>query len=164
MRRLAISLIPVLIAVTGCDTRQVHTAKAYGMVDRAPQTSDKGYVEFFTHTSDAPVPIFQVDAKDHPHVVGGVGLRPGDRYSKVRYEGDITSRLRVAVPPGNSTFMFERDGQRVKIPVVAGQVTPVEIYYARLQNGDLFDFYTIDANVMSPRPAGEEPNPRSKKK
>jgi hypothetical protein len=114
-------------------------------------------VEFYTHEADAPVPIFRLDSKDRPHVVGAVGLRPGDRYSKIRYEANVTTKLRVAVPPGNSTFMFEREGQRVRVPVVAGQVTPVEIYYARLQKGDLFDFYSIDADVLPSRPATDEP-------
>jgi hypothetical protein len=152
----------LMLAVTGCDTREVRTAKAYGMVDRAPQLADKGYVEFYTHESDAPVPIFRLDGKERPHILGAVGLEPGDRYSRVRYGTDVARKLRVALPPGDTTFMFEREGQRVRVPVVAGQVTPVEIYYARLQKGDLFDFYTIDVDVLPSRAVTEEPSRKRK--
>ncbi|MDB6033014.1 MAG: hypothetical protein JWM16_3352 [Verrucomicrobiales bacterium] len=164
IRSLAICLMPVLVAVVGCDTRQVHSAKAYGMVDRAPQTAEKGYVEFYTHDAKAPVPIFRLDSKERPHVVGAVGLHEGDRYSKVRYEADVTTKLRVALPPGNTTFMFEREGQRVRVPVVAGQVTPVEIFYTRLQKGDLLDFYMIDTEVLPSQAATDDSTPASKKK
>jgi hypothetical protein len=163
MRGLFICLIPVLIITAGCDGRQVRDAKAYGMMDRAPQTTDKGYVEFYAHKNEAPVPIFQMDAKGRRHAVGAVGLNKGEPYSKTRYEMDVTERLRVAVPPGTQTFMFERDGKQLKVPVVAGQVTPVEVYYTRLQRGQLFDFYTIDMDVLPSRPATEMPAPPVKK-
>lgn len=163
MRRLLVCLIPVLLAVVGCNGREVREAKAYAMMDRAPQTSDKGYVEFYTHKLGAPVPIYQMDAKGRPHPVGAVGLHRGDEYSKVRYEMDISEKLRVAVPPGSQTFMFERGGQQLKVPVVAGQVTPVEIYYTRLEKGDLIEFYRVDMDVFPARSAADMPVPSAKK-
>src|SRR5258705_10856057 len=136
LRMLSVITIPLLLAAAGCeDTRQVRKVTPYGMMDAAPQVSDKGYVEFYTHSPGAAVPIFAVDSKGRQHNVGGVGLERGDLYSRARYEGSVSEKLRVAAPAGNNTFAIERNGPRVQVPVSTGQVTPVEIYYTRLERG-----------------------------
>jgi hypothetical protein len=81
----------------------------------------------------------------------------GDLYSRARYEGDVSERLRVAVPPGNNTFAIERNGPRVQVPVSAGQVTPVEIYYTRLERGFGMDLYNANVDVLPQTTATEMP-------
>jgi hypothetical protein len=140
--------LPLILAAAGCcDTRQVRNATAYGVMDAAPQVSDKGYVEFYTHTPGSAVPIYAVDSKGRQHSLGAVGVHRGDPYSRARYEGDAAEKLRVAVPPGENTFSIERNGPRVQVPVSAGQVTPVEIYYARQERGMRMDIYNASMDV-----------------
>ena len=149
LRTLSVLTIPLMLAAVGCqDTRQVRTARASGMTDTAPQASDKGYVEFYTHAPGAAVPIFGVDAQGRSHILGAVGLEEGDRYSRTRYETDVSEKLRVAVPPGNNTFSIERNGPRIRVPVSTGQVTPVEIYYARLEKGFRMDVYNANVEIL----------------
>ncbi len=158
LRVLSVLTITLLLATVGCqDTRQVRKATAYAMTDTAPQVSDKGYVEFYTHSPGAAVPIYGIDAKGRPHSLGAVGLERGDRYSKARYEGTASEKLRVAVPPGNNTFSIEKNGPRVQVPVSAGQVTPVEVYYTRVERGFRMDVYEANVDVLPQMAATEMP-------
>jgi hypothetical protein len=158
LRTLSVLIIPLSLAVAGCfDTRQVKSSTAYGITDTAPQVSDKGYVEFYAHTPGAVVPIYGIDARGRSHNLGAVGLKRGDVYSEARYEGLASERLRVAVPPGNNTFAIERNGPRVVVPVSAGQVTPVEVFYNRLERGDRMDIYQAEAEVLAQTTATEFP-------
>jgi hypothetical protein len=136
-----------ILVATGCqDTRQVRSSGSFRTVDIA-HGQDKGYVEFFCRSNNVAVPIYSGDVKDRAVIVGAVGLEPGDHYSRVRYETEVTSRLRVAVAPGKHTFLVERDGQRIEVPVQAGRVTPVAIDYVLLERADNFDVYRVNAEV-----------------
>ena len=157
LRTLSILTIPLFLTAAGCEDTQVRKATAYGMVDAAPQVSDKGYVEFYTHTPGATVPIYAVDSRGRQQSLGAVGVHRGDPYSRARYEGDAAEKLRVAVPPGNQTFAIERNGPRVQVPVAAGQVTPVEIYYVRQERGMRMDIYTASMDVHPQIAATEIP-------
>jgi hypothetical protein len=153
----ASTLTLILTAAGCCDTRQVRKATAYGVMDAAPQVSDKGYVEFYTHTPGAAVPIYAVDSKGRQHSLGAVGVHRGDPYSSARYEGMAAEKLRVAVPPGDQTFSIERNGPRIQVPVSSGQVTPVEIYYVRQERGMRMDIYTASMDVHPQIAATELP-------
>ncbi|HUR45742.1 MAG TPA: hypothetical protein VMZ27_07715 [Candidatus Saccharimonadales bacterium] len=159
LKTLSILTIPVLLAAAGCeDTRQVRTTRAYGMTETSPQGSDNGYVEFHALKTGAPVPIFGVDSNGRSHMLGAVGLKEGDPYSRARYEGDVSEKLRVAVPPGNNNFTIERNGPRIQVPVSSGQVTPVEVYYNRIEKGFRMDIYRANAEILAQTAATDIPS------
>ncbi len=139
----------VAITTVGCqNVRDVRTAKAYAMVDTIPGGSSKGYVEFTAHENEAVVPIYQTDGPGKPKVLGAVGLKDGDKYARVRYKTDVSTKLRVAVSPGMHNFTVEKDGQRFRVPVEEGKVTPVEIDYTLLEKGETLDIYHADIEVQ----------------
>lgn len=146
----ALAIVPLLLAV-GCTCgRDIRHAQRVATVDSLAQDAQKGYVEFSSTAHDAPFPVFLMDNPESPEVLGAIGLNSGDKYSYSRHGMIMAEKLRVALAPGDHTFMVERDGETIKVPVVSGQVTPVEIAYVLLESGDTFAVFRVEHHVCSP--------------
>lgn len=144
------------LTLTGCYTqRNVGGVSSLGIVQTAPVESDKGYVEFISVSRDVPLPVYQVDAKGNEYLLASFGLNAGDEYYRDRY-GHVVENLRVSEPVGEHTFAVERDGERVEVPVKEGKITPVEVHYTLLQDGDSFRTYRVNYRVFEPIPYQEE--------
>jgi hypothetical protein len=48
-----------------------------------------------------------------------------DRYSMKRHDMTVVENLRVSEPPGTHTFIIERNGDQLRVPVQQGRITPV---------------------------------------
>ena len=155
---LAATACSVMTLVTGChSTRHVGGVKSLGIVETAGNDSNKGYVEFISVSKDTPIPIYQLDKAGSSYLLGGVGLEANDRYSLNRYENmAIVENLRVSEPPGTHTFVVERSGERIQVPVREGKITPVEINYTLVDEGDSFRTYRANHRVFEPVPFQEE--------
>jgi hypothetical protein len=141
----------LLLLAAGCTCgRDVRHAKPVAVVDNIPQDGQKGYVEFVSTHHNAPFPIFLIDDPARPELLGAIGLNHDDKYSYSRHDTEMAEKLRVALPPGDHIFTIEREGEALKVPVVDGQVTPVEIDYVLLDSGDVFAVYRIGNRVLSP--------------
>jgi hypothetical protein len=141
----------LLLLVAGCTCgRDVRHAKPVAVVDNIPQDGQKGHVEFVSTHHNAPFPIFLIDDPARPVLLGAIGLHHGDKYSYSRHGTEMGEKLRVALPPGDHTFAIEQAGEALKVPVVDGQVTPVEIDYVLLDGGDTFAVYQVGNRVFSP--------------
>jgi len=145
----------VMFFVTGChSTRHAGGVKSLGIVETAGNDSNKGYVEFISVNKDTPVPIYQLDKSGSSYLLGGVGLEANDSYS--RHDMTVVENLRVSEPPGTYTFVIERSGERIQVPVREGKITPVEINYTLLDNGDTFRTYRVGHRVFEPVPFQDE--------
>ncbi len=139
-----------LIFATGCSTcRDVRGTRDLVQVDAIPGAADKGYVEFFSPNERFPVPIYYVDNRGQAIPLGSVGLKQGDHYCFER-NGYVGERLRVAVPAGNHTFMIERQGKIIQVPVQSGQLTPVEVNYRVVDTAMQFVAYRLDTHILAP--------------
>ena len=138
-----------LLAGLGCATQQVKTALRLETVDTIPAETAKGYVEFSALSKEAVVPIFLLD-EQRPHLLAGTGLKKGDHYSFTRHPTIVAERVRIALPPGLHTFMIERDGPILRLPVETGKVTPVELNYVPIYNGDTFVAYRLTTQAFEP--------------
>ena len=148
----------VMFFVTGCySTRHVGGVKSLGIVETAGNDSNKGYVEFISVNKETPIPIYQMDKNGNTYLLGGVGLEAEDRYSVSRY-GDMAmvENLRVSEPPGTHTFVIERSGERIQVPVREGKITPVEINYTLLGGGEMIRTYRASHRVFEPVEFQEE--------
>lgn len=147
----------VMVFVTGCySTRHVGGVKSLGIVETAGNDSNKGYVEFISVCKDAPIPIYQLDKAGNSYLLGGVGLDADDRYSLSRHDMTVVENLRVSEPAGTHTFVIDRNGERIQVPVREGKITPVEINYTLLQGGDTFRTYRASHRVFESVPFQEE--------
>ena len=147
----------VMFLVTGCySTRHVGGVKDLGIVETAGNDSNKGYVEFISVCKDAPIPIYQVDKNGNSYLLAGVGLDSDSVYSLDRHDMTVVENLRVSEPPGTHTFIVERNGDRLMVPVKEGKITPVEINYTLLESGDTFRTYRANHRVFEPVPFQEE--------
>jgi hypothetical protein len=148
----------VMLFVTGCSsTRHVGGVKSLGIVETAGNDSNKGYVEFISVSKDTPIPIYQLDKGGESYLLGGVGLSAKDTYSLARHDNmPVVENLRVSEPPGTHTFVIERNGERLRVPVQEGKITPVEINYATQDEGDTFRTYRVSHRVFEPVPYQEE--------
>ena len=146
----------VMFFVTGCSsTRHVGGVKSLGVVETAGNDSNKGYVEFISVGKDTAIPVYQLDKSGQSYPLAGVGLEEGDRY--VRHQNmPVVENLRVSEPPGTHTFVIERGGERIRVPVQEGKITPVEINYTLLDDGDSFRTYRTSSRVFQPVPYQEE--------
>ena len=150
--------LAMLMTCLGCfSTRQIKTAKELETVDTAPGQSTKGYVEFTALSKNAVVPILLFDNHRSPHLLAATGLRKGERYSFSRHQTTVAETVRVSLPPGSHTFMIERDGEIVRVPVEAGKVTPVQIDYVPIHTGSTLVVYRVKAQVGGPVPFEEKP-------
>ncbi len=151
MRKVSVVVVVFCaLVLSGCGTvRSVHPL---GTVDTALDQSSKGYVEFMSVNKTNPIPIFQLDDRRQPVPVGSVGLRQGDWYCYPHYQSTIVENLRVAAPPGQSTFVIEQNGTPVRVPVVAGKITPVEIDQTVIGKGDLYKIYRLNYRIFEPVP------------
>src|SRR3954467_5245390 len=146
----AIAAIVVLLAVAGCHSpKHVGGVKTLGLVQTTPVESDKGYVEFMSVSKDAAVPIYQVDKQGNQYLLASVGLKAGDPYRKDLY-GTTVQTLRVSEPAGTQTFMIDRNGERIEVPVKEGKITPVEISHAVVDQSDTFRTYRMSHRVFDP--------------
>jgi hypothetical protein len=105
---------------------------------------------------DAPIPVYQVDRNGNSYLLGGVGLDENDRYSMKRHDMTVVENLRVGEPPGTHTFIIERNGDHLRVPVQQGRITPVEINYTLLDQGDSYRTYRTGYRVFQPVPFQEE--------
>jgi hypothetical protein len=155
IKRSVLAVAAVAVTLAGCyGPRNVGGVRSLGIVETAPVESDKGYVEFISVSRDVPVPVYQVDDKGNAYLLASVGLRPGDVYHRDRY-GHVVQNLRVSEPPGEQTFAIERNGERIEVPVKEGKITPVEVDYTLLQDGDAFRTYRVNYRVFEPVPYQE---------
>jgi hypothetical protein len=145
----ALAIIPLMIA-TGCSSLDIRHAETVATADVADKGAPKGYVEFYSTAHDAPVPILLDDDPENARPLGAIGLKRGDKYSHSRYGIIMGEKLRVALPPGDHMFRIEGDGESIKVPVVEGQVTPVEIDYMLVERGDTFVVYRLNHRVLGP--------------
>ena len=153
---LAAAAVAITLTLTGCyGPRNVGGVSSLGMVQTAPVESDKGYVEFMSVSKDAPIPIYQVDEQGNEYLLASVGLEAGDAYYRERH-GPVVENLRVGEPVGQHTFVIERNGERVQVPIQEGKITPVEIDYTLLNDGDLFRTYRVNYRIFEPVPYQEE--------
>lgn len=147
----------VMFFVTGCySTRHVGGVQSLGIVETAGNDSNKGYVEFISVCKDTPIPVYQLDKSGTSYLLGGVGLEAKDSYSLDRHDMTVVENLRVSEPPGTHTFVIERSGERIQVPVREGKITPVEINYTLLDSGDTFRTYRASHRVFEPVPFQEE--------
>jgi hypothetical protein len=154
---LAATACSVTLLVTGCSTsRNVGGVKSLGIVETAGNDSNKGYVEFISVSKDTLVPVYQLDRNGNTFLLGGVGLDEKDRYSLRRHEMAVVENLRVSEPSGTHMFAVERGGERVRVPVEQGRITPVEINYTLLDEGDTYRTYRTSYRVFNPVPFQEE--------
>jgi len=155
---LAATACSVMFLVTGCySTRHVGGVKSLGIVETAGNDSNKGYVEFISVCKDTPIPIYQTDKSGESYLLGGVGLEAKGHYSLARNDNmTVVENLRVSEPPGTQTFVIERNGERLRVPVKEGKITPVEINYTTLDEGDTFRTYRVSHRVFEPVPFQEE--------
>ena len=157
MKSSVLAVAALAVALTGCyGPRNVGGVSSLGVVETAPVESDKGYVEFISVSRDVPVPVYQVDEKGNAYLLASVGLRPGDTYYRdPATRGHVVQNLRVSEPPGEHTFAVERNGERIEVPVKEGKITPVEVDYTLLQEGDAFRTYRVNYRVFEPVPYQE---------
>jgi hypothetical protein len=147
---LAMLLGAAVLVGAGCATRRnVSTARALGIIDTLPDTSAKGYVEFFTRSANGPVPIYLVDEQKNSHLLAAVGVRAGDKYQQ-REGMKASERLRVAAPAGTHTFALQKDGPIIEVPVKEDQVTCVELDYRPLDRAEHYEVYQLDYAVHDP--------------
>ena len=144
------------LVLTGCKgPRNVGGVPSLGVVQTAPVESDKGYVEFISVSKDAPIPIYQVDKQGNKYLLASVGLKEGDAFDRGRH-GQVVQNLRVSEPAGEQMFMVEGNGERIQVPVQEGKITPVEINYKLVENGDAFRTYRMSYRVFEPVPFQDE--------
>ena len=154
---LAATACSVMFFVTGCSTsRHVGGVQSLGIVETAGNDSNKGYVEFISVNKDTLVPVYQMDRNGNSYLLGGVGLDQNDRYSLRRHDMAVVENLRVSEPPGTHTFAIERNGDRLRVPVQQGRITPVEVDYTLLGEGDSHRTYRTSFRVFNPVPFQEE--------
>jgi hypothetical protein len=145
----------LLFCVAGCGTTgTVKKATRSATVNLAATEDSRGYVEFFTRETNAAVPVYRRDDKQRLQLVGVIGLKAGRRYRTTTAERDapVAESLRVAVSPGDQTFMIQRNGKTVSVPVTENKVTPVEVDYVILEHGQLVDIYRVSADVREAIP------------
>ena len=146
-----------VMLITGCSSsRHVGGVKSLGIVETAGNDSNKGYVEFISVNKETPIPIYQMDKTGNSYLLGGVGLGADDRYSLRRHDMTVVENLRVSEPSGTHTFVIDRSGERIQVPVREGKITPVEINYTLLEEGDTFRTYRASHRVFEPVPFQEE--------
>ena len=139
-----------VMLITGCSSsRHVGGVKSLGIVETAGNDSNKGYVEFISVNKDTAIPIYQVDKSGNSYLLAGVGLEANDNMT-------VVESLRVSEPPGTHTFVIERSGERIQVPVREGKITPVEVNYTLLEKGDSFRTYRTNTRVFEPVPFQEE--------
>jgi hypothetical protein len=154
---LAATACSVMFFITGCySTRHVGGVESLGIVETAGNDSNKGYVEFISVCKDTPIPVYQTDKNGESYLLGGVGLEAKDSYSLSRHDMTVVENLRVSEPPGTHTFVIERNGECIRVPVKEGKITPVEINYTLLNEGDTFRTYRTSHRVFEPVPFQEE--------
>jgi hypothetical protein len=147
---LAATACSVMFFVTGChSTRHAGGVKSLGIVETAGNDSNKGYVEFISVNKDTAIPIYQVDKSGNSYLLAGVGLEANDNMT-------VVESLRVSEPPGTHTFVIERSGERIQVPVREGKITPVEVNYTLLEKGDSFRTYRTSTRVFEPVPYQED--------
>ena len=147
----------VMLFVTGCySTRHVGGVKSLGIVETAGNDSNKGYVEFISVCKDAPIAVYQLDKGGNSYLLGGIGLDEKDTYSLSRHDMTVVENLRVSEPAGTHTFVVGRNGERIQVPVKDGKITPVEINYTLLDEGDTFRTFRASHRVFEPVPFQDE--------
>jgi hypothetical protein len=153
---LAASAVATIAALTGChSSKHVGSAKSLGIVQTTPVESDKGYVEFISVHKDVPIPVYQLDDRGNKYRLASFGLDSGDSYHKDRY-GTTVQNLRVSEPAGEHTFLLEENGERIRVPVKEGKITPVEVNYTLLDQWDLHRTYRMSYRVFEPIPYQDE--------
>src|SRR2546430_6561507 len=117
----------LLLTSSGGVAKDVRSARRLEVIDSAPANQAKGYVEFHARSGKGVIPIYIFDEPKRPVWLAATGLREGDHYSAQRHPTTVAERLRVAMPAGPHTFMIQRDGELLRVPVQENKTTLVEI-------------------------------------
>jgi hypothetical protein len=141
-------------ALTGCATREVRTARSMGTIDTIPDSSSKGYVEFYTRAANGPVAIYLMDDQGNAQPLAAVGVREGDKY-QVRDGMRVSERLRVAAPAGTHTFALHKNGPQIQVEVEPNKVTEVQLDYDPIEPADHFVVFRLDSEISEPRALAE---------
>src|SRR5262245_1629052 len=73
-----LAIIPLVLAA-GCTCgRDVRHAQQVASVDTAPQEARKGYVEFYSTSHNAPIPIFLETDPAKPQSLAAIGINHDD--------------------------------------------------------------------------------------
>lgn len=153
IQTLGLAGLAVILCTAGCGTtRPITTATSSGTVSLATAEGSKGYVEFFSRQKHAPIAIYRMDENQRRQLLGVIGLQSGDWYRTRPGESpvSVSERLRVAISPGNQTFVIQRDGQRLNVSVVADKTTTVELDYMVVERSQLAYSYRVNAYVSDP--------------
>ena len=139
-----------LVLAAGCASdSSTRTASQLGVIDTIGNSSDKGYVEFYSKSANGLIPIYLVDQNNNSQLLAAVGVSSGSKYA--HREGlRATERLRVAAPPGTHTFSLQRGGETIQVPVQADKVTRVELNFNPIDNADAYVVYRLDHAVFDP--------------
>jgi hypothetical protein len=146
---LCLSGIALLLA-TGCaGPGNTSTARGMGVIDTIGNSSDKGYVEFYSKSANGLIPIYLVDQNNNSKLLAAVGVGAGNKYYR-RQGLRATERLRVAAPAGTHTFALQEGGDTIEVPVQADKVTRVELNFDVIDNADAYVVYRLDHAVFDP--------------
>ena len=139
-----------LVLAAGCASNSsTRTASQLGVIDTIGNSSDKGYVEFYSKSANGLIPIYLIDQNNNSKLLAAVGVDAGDKY--YRREGlRATERLRVAAPAGTHTFALQEGGDTIEVPVQADKVTRVELNFDVIDNADAYVVYRLDHAVFDP--------------
>jgi len=142
----------LILASSGCAITEVHnvrSAQHLAKVDPMPNGAAKGYVEFYARSGKGVIPIYLID---DPHVrlrLAATGLHAGDDYSSIRHPMVVAEKLQVTLPAGTHTFMVQKDGQIIRVPVEEGKTTTVEIDYELVDQAPMVEVYKVNAKVLA---------------
>ena len=139
-----------VVLVAGCASQSsTRTASPLGVIDTIGNSSEKGYVEFYSKSANGLIPIYLVDQNNNSKLLAAVGVDAGDKY--YRREGlRASERLRVAAPAGTHKFALEKEGNIIQVPVQTDKVTRVELNFDVIDNADAYVVYRMGHAVFDP--------------
>lgn len=153
----------LIVCTVGCRTAgQVSRSADLKTIDSLSSDTRKGYAEFYTLYEDAPIPLYQINARGKPRLVAVIGLEAGKKYRyRSRQAGvPIAAKVRLALPPGTHQFAVETRDELIEVTVKEASVTSVEIEYDVLENGRSFRVYKLDYDVHEPTPLSKKMDDR----
>jgi len=142
----------VILASVGCAITEAHdvrNAQRLLKVDPMPNGAAKGYVEFHARSGKGVIPIYLVDDPQLRLRLAATGLQAGDEYSTIRHPMAVAEKLQVTLPAGTHTFMVQKDGQIIRVPVEEGKTTTVEIDYELVHQAPTVEVYKVNAKVLA---------------
>jgi hypothetical protein len=139
-----------LVLAAGCASQSgSRTASQLGVIDTIGNSSDKGYVEFYSKSANGLIPIYLVDQNNNSQLLAAVGVGAGSKYAP-REGLRASERLRVAAPAGTHSFSLQKGGDTIEVPVQADKVTRVELNFDPIDNADAYVVYRLDHAVFDP--------------